>query len=194
VIGVDGSRVALTTDAFVVRPLRFPGGSIGELAVNGTINDLAAAGARPLALSAALVVEEELDAEALQAEVEAMATTARRAEVAIVAGDTKVVERGKADGLYITSTGIRLVAPDVDLGPECVRTGDRVLVSGPLGDQGVAIMLARGELDIAADVASDTRPLWPLAAALLVACDDRLHCLRDATRGGVATVLPTRPS
>ncbi len=189
VVGVDGARLGFTTDTFVVRPLRFPGGSIGELAVNGTVNDLAVVGARPLALSAAFILEEGLDAELLRGEVEAMATAAERAGVAVVAGDTKVVERGKADGLYITTTGVGLVREGVALAPELVRPGDKVLVSGTVGDHGVAIMLARGELEIEADVASDTQPLWSLAATLLDACGEGLHCMRDATRGGVATVL-----
>lgn len=185
----DAGRLAFTTDSFVVQPIRFPGGSIGELAVNGTVNDLAMAGARPLWLSAALILEEGLDAQVLAAEVEAMGAAAQRAGVTIVAGDTKVVQRGKADLLYITTTGVGAVAPGVDVAPAHVRPGDRILVSGTIGDHGVAIMLARGELDIDADVSSDTQPLWPLVDALLDACGPALHCMRDATRGGVATVL-----
>jgi hydrogenase expression/formation protein HypE len=186
---IDGARAAFTTDAFVVHPIRFPGGSIGELAVNGTVNDLAVSGARPIALSAALVLEEGLDAGQLRAEIQAMATAARGADVAVVAGDTKVVERGKADQMYVVTTGIGVATTDVVLGPGQVRPGDKVLVSGTIGDHGVAIMLARGELDLDADVRSDTQPLWSLAEALLAACGDGLHCMRDATRGGVATVL-----
>jgi hydrogenase expression/formation protein HypE len=186
---VEGATLAFTTDAFVVNPIRFPGGSIGELAVNGTVNDLAVAGAKPLALSAALILEEGLDSGTLQAEVEALAAAAERAGVRVVAGDTKVVERGKADGLYVTTTGVGRVGPGVALAPEQVRPGDKVLVSGTIGDHGVAIMLARGELDIAADIASDTRPLWPLAETLLETCGPSLRCMRDATRGGLATVL-----
>ncbi len=186
---MDGARAAFTTDAFVVHPIRFPGGSIGELAVNGTVNDLAVSGARPVALSAAWVLEEGLDAGQLRAEMEAMATAARGADVAVVAGDTKVVERGKADSMYVVTTGIGVATTDVALGPGQVRPGDKVLVSGTIGDHGVAIMLARGELDLDADVRSDTQPLWSLAEALLTACGDGLHCMRDATRGGVATVL-----
>jgi len=186
---VGTSRLALTTDAFVVRPIRFPGGSIGELAVNGTVNDLAVSGARPVALSAALVLEEGLAAEVLEAEVSAMADAARAAEVQVIAGDTKVVERGKCDALYIVTTGIGVIEEGVSLSAQLVRPGDKVLVSGTVGDHGVAIMLARGDLDIDADVRSDTRPLWSLASALLGACGDGLRCMRDATRGGVATVL-----
>jgi hydrogenase expression/formation protein HypE len=183
------SRLALTTDAYVVHPLRFPGGSIGELAVNGTVNDLAVSGARPLALSAALVLEEGLAADVLEAEIRAMASAARTAEVPVITGDTKVVERGKCDGMYITTTGIGLLEEGVALSPHLVRPGDRVLLSGTIGDHGIAIMLARGQLDIEADVRSDTQPLWGLAAALMSTCGTELHCMRDATRGGVATVL-----
>jgi len=183
------SRLALTTDAFVVRPIRFPGGSIGELAVNGTVNDLAVSGARPVALSAALILEEGLAADVLKAEITAMADAARAAGVSVVTGDTKVVERGKCDSMYIVTTGIGLVAEGIALSPQLVRPGDKVLVSGTVGDHGVAIMLARGDLDIEADVRSDTRPLWPLAEALMNECGDGLRCMRDATRGGVATVL-----
>lgn len=185
----EGTRLAFTTDSFVVQPIRFPGGSIGELAVNGTANDLAVVGARPLWLSAALILEEGLDAQVLSAEVAAMADAARTAGVAVVTGDTKVVQRGKADELYITTAGVGASVSGAALAPERVRPGDKVLVSGTIGDHGVAIMLARGELDIDADVRSDTRPLWPLVSAALDACGSAVHCMRDATRGGVATVL-----
>ena len=188
-VTVAGARLALTTDAYVVRPIRFPGGSIGELAVNGTVNDLAVSGARPVALSAALVLEEGLAADVLQSEVSAIATAARAADVQIIAGDTKVVERGKCDSMYVVTTGIGVIDEGVALSAELVRPGDKVLVSGTVGDHGIAILLARGDLDIEADVRSDTQPLWSLAAALLTACGSGLHCMRDATRGGVATVL-----
>jgi hydrogenase expression/formation protein HypE len=188
-VTVDGLRLAFTTDAFVVSPLRFPGGSIGELAVNGTVNDLAVCGGRPLAMSAAFVLEEGLETAVLEAELQAMADAASRAGVPVVAGDTKVVERGKGDGLYIVTTGIGVVADGVELAPELVRSGDKVLVSGPVGDHGIAILLARGRLDLEADVRSDTRSLWPVCEALLDACGEDLRCMRDATRGGVATVL-----
>ena len=186
---VGSERLALTTDAYVVRPIRFPGGSIGELAVNGTVNDLAVSGARPVALSAALVLEEGLPADVLEAEISAMATAARTAGVHVVTGDTKVVERGKCDSMYIVTTGIGVLARQVSLSPQRVRPGDRVIVSGTVGDHGIAILLARGDLDLEADVRSDTQPLWELASALLAACGEGLHCMRDATRGGVATVL-----
>lgn len=185
-IGLE--HLAITTDSFVVHPLRFPGGSIGELAVNGTVNDLAVSGARPIALSASFILEEGLPAETLRAEVEAMARAADRAGVDIVTGDTKVVERGKADGLYITTTGLGLLDDRLELAPHRVQVGDRVLVSGTIGDHGTAVLLARGDLEIEADVASDTRPLWPVVEALRDLCGHGLHCMRDATRGGVATV------
>jgi hydrogenase expression/formation protein HypE len=188
-VTVGTSRLALTTDAFVVRPIRFPGGSIGELAVNGTVNDLAVSGARPVALSVALVLEEGLEAAVLEAEVAAMARAAQAAGVQVITGDTKVVERGKCDQLYVVTTGVGVVAEGVVLAPQRVRPGDKVLVSGTVGDHGIAILLARGDLDLEADVRSDTQPLWDLATALMTACGDGLRCMRDATRGGVATVL-----
>jgi hydrogenase expression/formation protein HypE len=181
--------LALTTDAFVVKPIRFPGGSIGELAVNGTVNDLAVAGARPLALTVSFVLEEGLAAEDLKAEVDAMARAAEAAGVAIVAGDTKVVERGKCDGMYVTTTGLGKLDPRSSLSPGAVAAGDRILVSGFVGDHGTAVMLARGEFELAAAVESDTRPLWPAVDALLDAAGPSLKAMRDATRGGVATVL-----
>jgi hydrogenase expression/formation protein HypE len=186
---VNGLQLAMTTDAYVVRPIRFPGGSIGELAVNGTVNDLAVSGARPLSLSVALVLEEGLMAEVLKAEIEAIGTAARAADVHIITGDTKVVERGKCDQMYVITTGIGQIDSRAELSPLRVRPGDKVLVSGTVGDHGIAILLARGDLDLEADVRSDTQPLWSLADALLGACGEGLHCMRDATRGGVATVL-----
>jgi hydrogenase expression/formation protein HypE len=188
-IDLAGERLAMSTDTFVVRPIRFPGGSIGELAVNGTVNDLAVAGARALALSVALVLEEGLGADELRAEVEAIAGAAEAAGVEVIAGDTKVVERGHADSMYICTTGIGAVDPRARLAPDSIRPDDRILVSGPIGEHGTAIMLARGEFDLAADIQSDTAPLWPLADGLLEACGEGLRCMRDATRGGVATVL-----
>ncbi len=188
-VRVDGLGLALTTDTFVVRPLRFPGGSIGELAVNGTVNDLAVAGAEPLAVSLALVLEEGLDADVLRAEVEAIATAAGAAGVEVVTGDTKVVERGHGDGIYITTSGIGRLDPRARLSPAALEPGDRVVVSGTIGEHGTAIMLARGELGLEAEIESDTRPLWPAADALMEVAGERLRCMRDATRGGVATVL-----
>jgi hydrogenase expression/formation protein HypE len=186
---LDNMLLALTTDSFVVRPLLFPGGSIGELAVNGTVNDLAVSGATPLGLSAALIVEEGLEAEVLRREVEAMARAASRAGVAIAAGDTKVVERGKGDGLYIVTTGVGVADPALALSASSVQPGDKVLCSGTLGNHGVAILIARGDLDLEAEVLSDTRPLTDLVAALKEAAGPGLRFMRDPTRGGVGTVL-----
>jgi hydrogenase expression/formation protein HypE len=185
----NGTRLAMTTDSYVVRPLRFPGGSIGELAVNGTVNDLAAAGARPLALSLSLVLEEGLSAEVLRAEVEAIAGAAKAAGVSVVTGDTKVVERGHADGMYVTTSGVGMIDGRAELSPAALRPGDRVLVSGPIGEHGTAIMLARDEFDLEAEIESDTRSLWPVADALLEEAGPSLRCMRDATRGGVASAL-----
>ncbi|MDX6565759.1 MAG: hydrogenase expression/formation protein HypE, partial [Gaiellales bacterium] len=153
--------LALTTDSFVVKPIRFPGGSIGELAVNGTVNDLAMAGARPLALTLSLVLEEGLVADDLRAEVDAIAGAAEAAGVEIVAGDTKVVERGRCDSMYVTTTGLGRIDPRASLSPSSLRPGDRILVSGPIGAHGTAVMLARGEFELEASVESDTRSLWP---------------------------------
>jgi len=183
------SRLALTTDSFVVRPLVFPGGSIGELAVNGTVNDLAVSGATPIGLSAALIVEEGLETEVLTHEVEAMATAAGRAGVAIATGDTKVVERGKGDGLYVVTTGVGVADPELNLSSASVRPGDRILCSGTLGDHGAAILIARGDLELEAEVYSDTRPLVTLVGALKDAAGPALRFMRDPTRGGVGTVL-----
>ena len=178
-------ELAITTDAFVVKPLRFPGGSIGELAVNGTVNDLAMAGAKPLALTLSLILEEGLDATTLRAEVDAIARAAEAAGVRIVGGDTKVVERGHADGMYITTTGLGRRDPRAAFEP--ARPGDRILLSGPIAAHGTAIMLARGEFDLDSDeIVSDTRSLWPAVDAIL---GPGVRPLRDATRGGVASVL-----
>jgi len=186
---VAGAELAITTDSYVVKPLRFPGGSIGELAVNGTVNDLAVAGARPVALSLSLILEEGLSAEELRAEVEAIAAAARQAGVQIVTGDTKVVERGHADGMYVCTTGVGRRDPRAALSPAALRPGDRILLSGSIGEHGTAIMLARNEFDLDASIESDTRSLWPVVDALLDAVGPELRCLRDATRGGVASVL-----
>jgi hydrogenase expression/formation protein HypE len=182
-------ELALTTDTYVVKPIRFPGGSIGELAVNGTVNDLAVSGARPLALTLSLVLEEGLSAEDLRAEVDAIARAAEAAGVEVVGGDTKVVERGHCDAMYVCSTGLGRLDPRAALSPGAITPGDRILASGSIGDHGTAIMLARGEFELDAEIESDTRPLWPAVDALLDAAGDAVHCLRDATRGGVATVL-----
>ncbi|HWC86553.1 MAG TPA: hydrogenase expression/formation protein HypE [Solirubrobacteraceae bacterium] len=188
-VSVAGVELAMTTDSYVVKPLRFPGGSIGELAVNGTVNDLAVSGARPVALTLSLVLEEGLETEILQQEVEAIARTAREAGVEIVSGDTKVVERGHCDGMYVCTTGIGHRDPRVRLSPSSLRPGDRILLSGSIGEHGTAIMLARNLFDLDAPIESDTRCLWPAVDALFEAVGPGLRCLRDATRGGVASVL-----
>ncbi|MFC4586244.1 hydrogenase expression/formation protein HypE [Sphaerisporangium corydalis] len=188
--GAVAGGLAFTTDSYVVTPLFFPGGDIGDLAVNGTVNDLAMCGARPSYLSAAFILEEGFPIADLRRITATMAAAARAAGVDIVTGDTKVVQRGKADGCYITTAGVGTVAPEVRLSASACEPGDAVIVSGPIGEHGVTVMLARGELDIEADLVSDTAPLNGLTAALLDACDaGQVRCLRDATRGGVATVL-----
>ena len=186
---VDGAQLAMTTDSYVVKPIIFPGGSIGDLAVNGTVNDLSVAGARPIALSLSLVLEEGLSSEVLRREVEAISAAARAAEVEVITGDTKVVERGHCDEMYVCTSGIGRRDPRADLSPAALRPGDRVLVSGRVGDHGTAIMLARGEFELGAEIESDTRSLWPAVDALLEEAGPSLRCMRDATRGGVASVL-----
>ena len=184
-----GRVVAVTTDSFVVRPLRFPGGSIGTLAVNGTVNDLAVSGAQPIALVCSLIVEEGTPTEVLRAEMHAVGETARRAGVAIVGGDTKVVERGKADGLYITTTGIGRPDERLSLTAASVRDGDRILVSGCIGDHGITVLLARGDIDLESDLRSDTRSVYPFTSALADAIGGEVRWMRDPTRGGLATSL-----
>ncbi len=183
-----GARLALSTDAYVVHPLEFPGGNIGELAVNGTVNDLAMVGAQPLWLTAGFVIEEGFPVAALQRIVSSMGAAAHTAGVAVVAGDTKVVERGKADGLYVTTAGVGALADGVDLGPHRVLPGDRVLLSGTLADHGMAVMVARGDLQLEAEIESDTAAVHELAAGL-VALGPALRWMRDPTRGGLATAL-----
>ena len=188
VVASPAGRLAFTTDSYVVRPLVFPGGDIGELAVFGTVNDLAVAGARPLWLSAGFVLEEGLEVETLRIVVGSMAAAAAQAGVAVVAGDTKVVERGKADGLYVTTAGVGVLEHELVLAPERVRSGDRVLLSGTIADHGMAVMIARGDLKLEGDVESDTAPVHELAATLLT-LGDSLRWMRDPTRGGLATAL-----
>jgi hydrogenase expression/formation protein HypE len=183
-----GGTLAFTTDSYVVSPLFFPGGDIGDLAVNGTVNDLSMAGAVPLYLSAGFILEEGFEVSSLIKITASMQAAARRAGVRIVTGDTKVVEKGKADGCYINTAGVGVIAHSLDLGVAHARPDDVIMVSGPIGDHGVTIMLARGELDIEADVTSDTAPLNGLVADLLAASPG-VRALRDATRGGVATIL-----
>ncbi len=189
IFAAPSGRLAMTADSYVVQPLVFPGGSIGELAVNGTLNDLAVSAARPIGLTAAFILEAGLSTDVLRREIEAMAAVARRAGVLIISGDTKVVEHGRADGMYISTAGLGVVDPRADLGPRRVQDGDKVLLSGPIGNHGMAIMLARAELDIQADIRSDTRALCSLTDALVRCVGSDLKWMRDATRGGVATVL-----
>jgi hydrogenase expression/formation protein HypE len=187
-VGAGGEQLALTTDSFVVKPLFFPGGDIGELAVHGTINDLAMSGARPLALSAGFIVEEGLPIADLERIAASMGTAADAAGVPVATGDTKVVERGKADGVYINTSGVGLIEHELALGPDAIAPGDKVLVSGPIGEHGMAVMIARGELELEVELASDTAPLHELVAILLGETDG-VRCLRDPTRGGLGTVV-----
>jgi hydrogenase expression/formation protein HypE len=188
-VRMDGSCVAITTDSFVVKPLKFPGGSIGELAVNGTMNDLAVSGAKGQAMVVTFVLEEGLPTSVLESEVRAMSAALHRAGVAMVGGDTKVVERGKADGMYITTTGIGQLMPQVTIDTRSVRPGDKILLSGPIGDHGITILLARGELDLAAELSSDTRCVLALVEAMVGQAGPGIRWMRDPTRGGVATSL-----
>ncbi|MEA2378474.1 MAG: hydrogenase expression/formation protein HypE [Thermoleophilaceae bacterium] len=188
-VEADGVELAMTTDSFVVKPITFPGGSIGDLAVNGTVNDLAVSGARPLALTLSMILEEGLAADVLKGEVRAIAAAAEAAEVRIVAGDTKVVERGAADQMYVCTTGVGRRDPRARMATNAIRPGDRILLSGTIGEHGTAIMLARGEFELDAAIESDTRSLWPVVDALLEEAGPSLRSMRDATRGGVASVL-----
>jgi len=188
VLQVENVRLAFTTDSFVVSPLFFPGGNIGDLAVNGTVNDLAVGGARPLYLSAGFILEEGFPIGDLSRIVTSMKCAAQAAGIQIVTGDTKVVQKGKGDGCYINTSGVGVIARPVNLSAASCRPGDAVIVSGPIGEHGITIMLARGELEIEADITSDTAPLAALAERLLDAAP-QVRCMRDATRGGVATVL-----
>jgi hydrogenase expression/formation protein HypE len=184
----DGARLAMSTDSYVVSPIRFPGGSIGELAVNGTVNDLAVSGAVPAAISAAFVIEEGLSVATLRAEVAAMRAAAEAAGVRIVTGDTKVVPRGAADQLYITTAGVGVVPTGRRLGASQVQRGDKILLSGAIADHGMAVMMARGDLAIDAPIASDTRAVNHLTEAIIAAAP-HTRWMRDATRGGLGTVL-----
>src|SRR6202050_5430659 len=188
-VQINGTKIAITTDSFVVKPLRFPGGSIGELAINGTVNDLAVSGARAEAIVVTFVLEAGLPTERLEAEVRAMGQAAANARVRIAGGDTKVVEHGKADGMYVTTTGIGRLLSGVEISPQFVRPGDKVLLSGPVGDHGITILFARGDLDLAAELRSDTRSVFPLVAALVRDAGAGVRWMRDPTRGGVATSL-----
>jgi hydrogenase expression/formation protein HypE len=173
----------------VVKPLSFPGGSIGELAINGTVNDLAVSGAKAEAIVVTFVLEAGLPTNILEVEVRAMGKAAQAAGVIIAGGDTKVVEHGKADRMYVTTTGIGRLIPGVEISAKSVKPGDKVLLSGPIGDHGITILLARGELDLEADLRSDTRSVLPLVQALVREAGAAVRWMRDPTRGGVATSL-----
>jgi hydrogenase expression/formation protein HypE len=185
---VDKGTLAFTTDSYVVRPLFFPGGDIGSLAVHGTINDLAMCGAQPVGLSAGFILEEGLDLDVLRRVVRSMAQAAQAAGVPIVTGDTKVVDRGKGDGIFINTAGVGLVPAGVRVSPELIRPGDAILVSGDLGSHGVAVLSVREGLAFAGEVASDSAPLHRVVGEL-AASGIELHCLRDLTRGGLAGAL-----
>jgi hydrogenase expression/formation protein HypE len=187
-VDLGGGTLALSTDSFVVRPLIFPGGSIGELAVNGTVNDLAMAGAEPRVLTAGFILEEGLEMATLGAIVGRMAAAARRAGVIIVAGDTKVVERGRGDGMFINTAGVGVVADVPRIGPSGARAGDRVIVSGTIGDHGIAVMSVREGLEFETVIESDCAPLHELVRAIVDA-RGYVHALRDPTRGGLAATL-----
>ena len=193
-----GGRIALTTDSYVVNPLFFPGGNIGDLAVNGTINDLACSGAQPLALTAGFILEEGLEMEVLGAIAQSMGIAAAHAGVGIVTGDTKVVGKGSADGLFINTAGVGVVPEGLRIGPEQARPGDHIIVSGAIGEHGVAIMSVREGIDFGTTVTTDSAPLHRLVAAMLAAVADPnvIHALRDPTRGGLvaATVEIARTS
>jgi len=187
VFQAGSARLAFSTDSFVVTPLFFPGGNIGELAVNGTVNDLAMSGARPLFLSAAFIIEEGLEIDDLSRIVESMARAARAAGVSIVTGDTKVVDKGSADKLFITTSGVGLVPDGVAISASNVRPGDAVIVSGSIADHGMAVMSVRESMEFEGAILSDTAPLYSLVEAMLGAGE--IHALRDPTRGGLATSL-----
>jgi hydrogenase expression/formation protein HypE len=190
IVPINGMRLAFTTDSFVVRPLIFPGGDIGDLAVNGTVNDLAMCGARPLYLSSGFILEEGLEMATLRTVVTSMQKAAAAANVKLVTGDTKVVDKGKGDGIFVNTSGIGLIEANVktEIGPASVQPGDAVIISGDLGRHGIAILSVREGLEFEAPILSDTVSLWPAVEALLNAGID-IHCLRDLTRGGLATTM-----
>lgn len=188
VLQFDGTRIAFTTDAFVVTPIFFPGGNIGDLAINGTVNDLAMSGAKPLYIAAAFILEEGLATDDLYQVVSSMSAAAKKAGVLLVTGDTKVVNRGKGDKIFITTTGIGLVDSKLQISGDKARKGDKILLSGTVGDHGMAIMSQRESLEFEGAIESDTASLHTLVAAMLEASHE-VHCLRDPTRGGVATTL-----
>ncbi|MDP9159687.1 MAG: hydrogenase expression/formation protein HypE [Acidobacteriota bacterium] len=191
VFQIDGARLAFTTDSFVVSPIFFPGGDIGSLAINGTVNDLAMSGARPLYIAAAFILEEGLPAEDLRRVVNSMGASARQAGVQLVTGDTKVVNRGKGDQIFITTTGIGVIERDVNISADRARPGDKIILSGYIGDHGMAIMSQRENLEFEGAIESDCAALNGLVNSMLDATpkEEAVHCLRDPTRGGVATTL-----
>ena len=188
VVNINGLRLALTTDSFVVKPLFFPGGDIGSLAVHGTINDLAVGGATPLFLSAAFILEEGLSMDELQRVVNSMQRAAAQAGVQVVTGDTKVVEKGKGDGLFINTTGLGVVPDGLDLSADHARPGDKVLLSGPIGDHGIAILAQREGLEFETTIESDSAALHTLVADMLRVTRE-IRCMRDPTRGGLSSAL-----
>lgn len=188
IVNIQGKRMAFTTDSFVVQPLFFPGGDIGSLAVHGTVNDLAMGGAKPLFLSAAFIIEEGFSIEQLRRIVESMQRAAADAGVEVVTGDTKVVERGKGDGVFITTTGIGLVPEGIDLSADRARAGDKVLLSGSIGEHGIAILAQRAGLEFETGIESDSAALHTLVDAMLSASRE-IRCMRDPTRGGVSSTL-----
>jgi hydrogenase expression/formation protein HypE len=190
IVAVNGSRLAFTTDSFVVRPLIFPGGNIGDLAVNGTVNDLAMCGAKPLYLSTGFILEEGLEMETLRTVVNSMKQAAAKANVQLVTGDTKVVDKGKGDGIFVNSSGIGVIDSKLKMPttPRSVQPGDAVIVSGDLGRHGISILSVREGLEFESPILSDCANLWPAVEALLNA-NIEIHCLRDLTRGGLATTL-----
>lgn len=189
ILEVSGVRLAFTTDSFVVSPIFFPGGDIGCLAVHGTVNDLAMCGARPLALSAGFILEEGFSMEDLCRVVESMREAASRAGVPIVTGDTKVVDKGKGDGIFINTTGIGLIPPGIHISPKRAKPGDLILINGAIAVHGIAIMSVREGLEFETTLLSDTAPLHDLVARILEVGGDKVHVLRDPTRGGVASAL-----
>lgn len=188
IVKVKGQRLAITTDSFVVKPLFFPGGDIGSLAVHGTVNDLAMGGATPLFLSAAFIIEEGFSMDELRRVVNSLQRAAKEAGVQVVTGDTKVVEKGKGDGLFINTTGIGLVPDGVDLSADRARPGDKVLLSGSIGDHGIAILAQRAGLEFETEIESDSAALYTLVAEMLGITHD-IRCMRDPTRGGVSSTL-----